>query len=82
MINDFFRSLDAVVSPLHKKLKKGNSCKDIITPRDEINKLILASKGRSSHSRNYNKDVYRNNSQQSILNSPNQRIYSSSPYLY
>ena len=40
MINDFFRTLDAVISPMHKKLRKGKSCQDILTPRDETIQLL------------------------------------------
>ena len=83
MINDFFRTLDAVISPMHKKLRKGKSCQDILTPRDETIQLLLPNKGSSNHSRNYNIQPFieRNNSQSSIFNNPSLRYFASSPVL-
>ena len=83
MINDFFRTLDAIISPMHKKLRKGKSCQDILTSRDETIQLLLPNKGSSNHSRNYNIQPFieRNNSQSSIFNNPSLRYFASSPVL-
>ena len=81
MINDFFRTLDAIISPMHKKLRKGKSCQDILTPRDETIQLLLPNKGSSNHSRNYNIQPFIEIHKVQFFNNPSLRYFASSPVL-